>query len=186
MHLPHLFAGDKSARAIYVKKIQHMLGLIDGELRGLPELTEDINFLELSETNTGKALPDTQSGILEDVTMEEQQENLWTTANEDLVDQTMEDNAKNGIKDKADDEVKKEIQGGIKYEVKEDLLDSVIKNEIKDEIEDEIKDKIKDEDMLDSVIKDDAKDEIKDEIKDEDLLFLVEGEIKKEIKTENE
>lgn len=191
VHLPHLFAGDKLARASHAKKIKHMLGLIDGELRSPPELTEDINFLELSETSTGKALPDTQSGILEDVTMGEEQENLWITANEDLVGQTIEDNAKHGIKDKADDEVKKEIQGGIKYEVKkEDLLDSVIKNEIKDKVKDEVKDQVKDEDMLGWAfkddVKDDAKDEIKDEIKDEDLLVLVEGEIKKEIKNENE
>lgn len=156
LHLPHIFAGGKSARATHAKKIKHMLVLIDGELRGLPELTEDINSLELSETNTGKALPDTQSGILEDVTMGEQQVNLWTTANEDLMDPTIGDSAKNKIKDKADDEVKKKIQGGIKYEGKEDMPDSLIKNEIKDEIEDEFKVKVKDE--------------VKDEIKDEDLL----------------
>ncbi|KAJ5810121.1 uncharacterized protein N7503_002339 [Penicillium pulvis] len=195
LHLPHIFAGDKSARATHAKKIKHMLGLMNGELQGLPDLTEDVNFLELSETNTGKALPDTQSGIMEDLTMGEQRENLWTTANEDLVDQTIEDNAKNGIKDKADDEVKKEIQGGIKDEVKkEDFLDSVIKNEIKNEVEDEIKDKVngdakdeaKDEDILGWAFKNEVKDDAKHEIKDEDLLVPVEGEIKKEIKNENE
>ncbi|KAJ6017682.1 hypothetical protein N7451_001061 [Penicillium sp. IBT 35674x] len=100
-----------------------MLGLIDGELQGLLELTENINFLELSETNTGKALPDTQSGILEVVTMGEQ-----------------ETNAKNKIKDENDDGVRTEIQSGIKYEVKrEDMLDSVIKDKIKDEIKNEHK-----------------------------------------------
>lgn len=66
-----------------------MLGLIDGDLAGLHLLTEDINFLKLSETNIGKALPDTQSGILEDVTMGEQQVNLWTTANEGLMGPTI-------------------------------------------------------------------------------------------------
>ncbi|KAJ5564869.1 hypothetical protein N7513_001111 [Penicillium frequentans] len=119
LHLPHIFAGGKSARATHAKKIKHMLVLIDGELRGLPELTEDINSLELSETNTGKALPDTQSGILEDVTMGEQQGGIKYEGKEDMPDSLI----KNEIKDEIEDEFKVKVKDEVKDEIKdEDLL----------------------------------------------------------------